>query len=85
LAILGKTYSDGAYLRASPKGATLIYMLEGTELTVLYGYEIVDGWVWVEVLDPEGRRGWVQLFYLSTPTPSNTDPVQTEQEIPPAP
>ena len=71
-AILAKTYGDGTYLRAFPDGPSLIYMPEGTELTVLYGYEILDGWVWVEVVEPFGRTGWVQLFFLSTPTPTST-------------
>ncbi len=72
LAILAKTFGDGTYLRAFPDGPSLIYMPEDTALTVLYGYEIVDGWVWVEVVEPFGRTGWVQLFFLSTPTPTST-------------
>lgn len=79
--ILAKTYGDGTYLRAFPGGPALVYMPEGTKLTVLYGYEIEEGWVWVEVEDPAGRIGWVQLFFLSTPTPTVTPYVQPAKTL----
>jgi hypothetical protein len=48
-------------------------------LIVLYGYEIVDGMVWIEVIDEEGRVGWIPQVYLATitPTPSVTPTVNS--------
>ncbi len=66
-------------LRQWPGGPEIGPILRnGTLLTVLYGSETVDGLVWVEVLDSEGRVGWVPQFYLvvlppsATPTPTIT-------------
>jgi uncharacterized hydrophobic protein (TIGR00271 family) len=42
-------------------------------LTVLYGQEIVDGMVWIEVIDEEGRVGWIPQVYLVTITPAPSD------------
>ena len=51
-------------------------MREGDPVIVLYGVETVNGLVWIEVLDKEGRTGWVpQMFTVIvtiTPTPSST-------------
>jgi hypothetical protein len=41
---------------------------------VLYGEEVVDGLVWVEVQDEEGRKGWIPQIYILkvTLTPTST-------------
>ena len=72
--VLENTYGGGVYLREYPNGPSLWLIPPGTVLTVLYGYEIVDGWVWIEVMDPEGRLGWIPQFYtvLITITPTPT-------------
>ncbi|HEY5672014.1 MAG TPA: DUF389 domain-containing protein [Anaerolineales bacterium] len=62
-------------LRQSPEGPAIGPALRtGSPLTVLYGVQIVDGLVWVEVQDSEGRVGWVPQIYLKliTPTPTRT-------------
>jgi len=48
-------------------------------ITVMYGYEIVNGMVWIEVVDPDGRLGWVPQTYTSvvTLTPA-ASPTATE-------
>jgi hypothetical protein len=52
-------------------------------LTILYGYQIVDGWVWVEVQDAQGRVGWLPLFYISTlPPPEQLDPTASSTPQP---
>ncbi|MFQ5617288.1 MAG: hypothetical protein ACE5GO_12620 [Anaerolineales bacterium] len=55
----------------TPDGSTLVV---GEPLTVLYGVEIVDGLVWVEVMDSDGRVGWIPQAYLLiiSPTPADT-------------
>jgi hypothetical protein len=34
--------------------------------------EIVDGLVWIEVQDAEGRIGWIPQIYVLTQTPTAT-------------
>ena len=45
----------------------------GQMLTLLYSRQERDGLIWVEVMDDEGRIGWILEFYLIpvtlTPTP----------------
>jgi hypothetical protein len=41
-------------------------------LTILYGYEIINGLVWVEIMDGEGRTGWIPQVYLLVVTPTST-------------
>lgn len=77
-------FLPGLRLRQWPNGPAIGPILrEGSELTVLYGYEIVDGLVWVEVVDAEGRTGWIPQVYLVliTETPTRTLAV-TETHIP---
>lgn len=60
-------------LRQFPGGPVIGPVLRsGASLTVLYGYQISNGLVWVEVQDAEGRVGWVPLIYLITVTPTAT-------------
>jgi len=68
-------FLPGLQLRQWPGGPAIgPFLRERSTLTVLYGYEIVNGLVWVEVRDSEGRVGWVpQIYLLSiTLTPTNT-------------
>jgi uncharacterized hydrophobic protein (TIGR00271 family) len=61
-------------LRQWAGGPVIAVLRQGQPLTILYGYEIVDGLVWIEVRDAEGRVGWVPQVYtiLVTPTASPT-------------
>ena len=58
----------GLKLRQSPGGPEIATLREGDALIVLYGQEIVDGLVWVEVQDSAGRIGWIPQIYVLTPT-----------------
>jgi len=71
---LGGLVFPGLRLRQFPNGPVIATYYQGTSLTVLYGLEIVDGLVWIEVQDAEGRIGWIPQIYVltSTPTPTNT-------------
>jgi uncharacterized hydrophobic protein (TIGR00271 family) len=63
----------GLQLRQWPEGPVIGPRLrEGTGLTVLYGMEVVNGLIWVEVRDPEGRVGWIPAAYLTIITPTAT-------------
>ena len=61
---------------------------EGEQLEVLYGQQIVDGLVWIEVQDMEGRVGWIPAFYIQTITPTpvpTTTLTPTATQLPPSP
>jgi uncharacterized hydrophobic protein (TIGR00271 family) len=64
----------GLKLRQFPNGPIIATLTIGEPLTILYGLEIVDGLVWVEVLDQDGRIGWIPQVYLIifTPVPTPT-------------
>ncbi len=62
----------GLKLRQSPSGPAIATLRDGEPLTVLYGQEIADGLVWVEVQDAAGRIGWIPQIYVLTPTPTAT-------------
>ncbi|MBL7161614.1 MAG: DUF389 domain-containing protein [Anaerolineales bacterium] len=62
----------GLKLRQSPGGPAIATLREGEPLTVLYGQEIADGLVWVEVQDSSGRIGWIPQIYVLTPMPTAT-------------
>jgi uncharacterized hydrophobic protein (TIGR00271 family) len=72
-----KAYGQSIAIRQEPNGPVIGYIPEGDTLTVLYGYEIVDGWVWIEIIDGQGRQGWIPQFYTSliTLTPTMTPEV----------
>jgi hypothetical protein len=63
-------------LLQSPGGPAIGRLQPGTDFTVLYGWEIEDGLVWLQVQDPDGRIGWIPEIDLSvvtlTPTPTLT-------------
>jgi len=68
-----RTAMPALQLYQSPGGPVIGPLLPGQSLTVLYGRREYDGLVWVEVLDSDGRIGWIPEVYLKqvtlTPTP----------------
>lgn len=70
LAQVMRTALPDMYLRQWPGGPEISAVRRGDPLTILYGYQIVDGLVWIEVQDQEGRIGWIPLVYLATLTPT---------------
>ena len=76
VALVAQTLGRGLRLRQYPEGPIIGTMREGDPLIVLYGIEIVNGLVWIEVQDKDGRIGWVPQMYTAivtlTPTPSIT-------------
>ncbi|MCK4724334.1 MAG: DUF389 domain-containing protein, partial [Anaerolineales bacterium] len=75
-ALVAQTLGRGLRLRQYPEGPIIGTMREGDPLIVLYGIQTVNGLVWIEVIDKDGRIGWVpQMFTVIvtvTPTPSIT-------------
>ncbi len=73
----------GLQLRQSPGGPVIATLRLGQPLIVLYGHEIINGWVWIEVQDDEGRIGWIPQIYVLTLTPTQTTtPLPTETQLP---
>ena len=70
------TNTDGRILDLvqSPGGPSIGRLRNGDILTVLYASEVMDGLVWLQVVDRDGRIGWIPQIYLSvvTLTPSVT-------------
>ncbi len=76
VALVAQTLGRGLRLRQFPEGPITSTMREGDPLIVLYGIEVVNSLVWIEVQDKDGRIGWVPQMYTAivtlTPTPSIT-------------
>jgi uncharacterized hydrophobic protein (TIGR00271 family) len=76
IARVAQTLGRGLRLRQFPEGPIIGTLREGDYVTVLYGIETVNGLVWIEVQDAEGRLGWVPQMFTAlvtlTPTPSLT-------------
>jgi uncharacterized hydrophobic protein (TIGR00271 family) len=79
------TGMPGLRLRQSPEGPEIAVIRHNQPLTVLYGYEIVNGLVWIEVEDAEGRVGWIPQIYLLEITLTPTDTATPTQTIIPSP
>jgi len=62
-------------LYQTPGGPVIGQIRSGQVLTLLYGRQAVGGLIWVEVMDDEGRIGWIVEIYLHsvTLTPSSTE------------
>ncbi len=76
LALIDKTNGRAVDLSQTPGGPSIAHLKPGDQLTVLYGVQVQDGLVWLEVRDGDGRIGWVPQIYLfkltSTPTSTST-------------
>jgi uncharacterized hydrophobic protein (TIGR00271 family) len=59
-------------LLQSPDGPVIGKLVPGQIVTVLYQRQEIDGLVWVEIIDEEGRLGWLPEIYISTPTSTPT-------------
>jgi hypothetical protein len=61
------------HLYQAPGGPVIGQIRAGQILTQFYGRQELDGLIWVEVMDAEGRVGWIPETYLrlitATPGP----------------
>jgi uncharacterized hydrophobic protein (TIGR00271 family) len=73
----------GLRMRQSPDGPVIAILRDRQNLVVLYGYEIVNGLVWVEVMDEEGRIGWIPQVYFLVVTPTSTPTSRVTATSPP--
>lgn len=74
----------GMQLRQWPEGPIIATLRQDKPITLLYGSQVINGLVWVEVQDHEGRIGWIPQIYLltSTPNPTPTDHSGTDNLAP---
>jgi uncharacterized hydrophobic protein (TIGR00271 family) len=56
----------------NPGGPVIGTLKPGQRITILYGREILDGLIWIEIIDSEGRIGWIPEVYVYTITPTFT-------------
>lgn len=73
---LGQAISTGVprlQLYQSPNGPVIGQIRSGQGLTLLYGKQEESGLIWIEVMDSDGRVGWIPEIYLLvvTATPFN--------------
>jgi len=59
-------------LYQSPGGPVIGPIILGQELTLLYGKQTLAGLVWVEVMDSDGRIGWIPEIYIKIVVPTPT-------------
>jgi uncharacterized hydrophobic protein (TIGR00271 family) len=85
LARVANTQGRGVRLRQAPNGPIIATLQEGAPLTVLYGQEILEGFVWVEVRDSEDRLGWMPQTYLLVVTLTPTSTLPASQTATPEP
>jgi hypothetical protein len=69
-AIVQTVDQKGAVLRAEPGGLVLGSYFDGSLMQVLPETVIFDGLVWVQVIGPDGRGGWMLQALLATATPA---------------
>lgn len=55
-----------------PGGPVIGTLKEGQLMQVLYGKQLFNGITWIEIMDEDGRIGWIPEIYIHTPTPTAT-------------
>ena len=51
-----------------PGGPVIGTLKAGQSMQVLYGKQLLNGIGWIEVMDEDGRIGWIPEIYILTPT-----------------
>lgn len=66
------TGGRGVHIRQSPRrdAPSIGLLAEGKPVQILYPPLVSDGLVWYQIIDAEGRQGWVPQIYLATATPT---------------
>ncbi|MGA9531555.1 MAG: SH3 domain-containing protein, partial [Anaerolineales bacterium] len=72
----------GVFFRQSPNGATIGGLLDGAQLELIGGPEVVEGQTWWQIRTADGEEGWLLAAYLATATPI---PPGTTLTAPPRP
>jgi hypothetical protein len=72
MAEVGATGGQGVWMYRQPGlgGGKIMPWRDGTVMSVVGGPTSVDGYDWIQVIDPRGRLGWIPerfLLYLGRP------------------
>jgi uncharacterized hydrophobic protein (TIGR00271 family) len=59
----------------SPGGPIVGNLFTNQKVTILYGKEIYNGMTWIEIIDAEGRLGWVPELFIQLLIPTSTPTV----------
>jgi hypothetical protein len=72
----------GVWLRSNPSSDAeqLEWLLDGTVLTLLPGYQAGDEFEWQEVRAPSGQEGWVAVEFIIYDTDLETEPEAEDDE-----
>ncbi|PWH16809.1 MAG: hypothetical protein DDG59_08775 [Anaerolineae bacterium] len=68
-AVVQAANSEGVLLRDQPGGAIVGSLLNGAVVAISGAAQEHQGALWVPVLLPDGKTGWIRLSYLATATP----------------
>jgi len=52
------------YQQPGLKGGKITAWRDGTVMTVIGGPIEADGYIWIQVVDPKGRMGWIPDRYI---------------------
>jgi hypothetical protein len=66
----------------NPGGPVIGNLLPGQEVTILYGKQIYNGLVWIEVQDAEHRVGWVPEVFIRLLLPTLTATTSSTPTLP---
>ncbi|MCE5209050.1 MAG: DUF389 domain-containing protein [Chloroflexi bacterium] len=64
----------GLKIYQRPGGPAIGNLLPGQKVTILYGKELYNGLIWIEIQDSDGRIGWLPEVFIQLllPTPTST-------------
>ena len=62
----------GLQIYQTPGGPVIGTLRPGQMLKILYQIEILNGLVWINIMDAEGRIGWIPEIYIHILTPTAT-------------
>lgn len=79
------TKLPGLVLRQWPEGPEIATILHNQQLSILYERQIVNGLVWVQVSDVDGRVGWIPLIYILQKTSTPAFAMETNLAATPTP
>jgi uncharacterized hydrophobic protein (TIGR00271 family) len=82
-AVLVRATPTPLRLFAYPGGPVIGYLQAGQVITVLYGRQELNGIIWIEIQDPEGRIGWIPEFFLEIVEPA--EPLDSALTLSPTP
>jgi hypothetical protein len=65
-AVVGGTGGQGVWMYRQPRlqGGKITAWRDGTQMILVGEQFEADGYLWIQVVDPKGRLGWIPEDYL---------------------